>query len=541
MGTINELIEARGADDGVAILFDERRWTWRETVRRAEQIAQSLVERRRAGPFHVGVLMDNSPNYLFTLFGAALAGATSVGINNTRRGEQLGIDIRHSDCQVLVTDKSNAVLLDGLDLGGAAVEVIGTEGWMDAEPAEPPSIEGISEDSLFTLIFTSGSTGSPKAVQMSHARAYELASRWSSATPADVAYCAIPLFHANALTAMALPALRSGAAIALRERFSASSFMPDIRRYGATFFSTAGRALAYVLDTPPAAADRDHHVKFGLAAEASPRDVMEFEARFGIKCFGGYSSSENAITLARTADMPEDALGVPQGDVDVAIVDATTGLECPRAVLSSSGVPQNPDEAIGEIVGRNVADRFEGYYKNPEATAARVHNGWFWSGDLGYRDADGVFYFAGRTDDWLRVDSENFAAAPVERILARHPLVRGVAVYAVPDERTADDQVMASLELALGAEFDAADFGAFLRAQPDLGTKWAPRYLRLTRLPVGATNKIDKGVLRQQRWSTSDPLFWRPSRELDYVPFRATDLEQLKARFAKSGRFPERR
>ena len=405
--------------------------------------------------------MDNSPNYLFTLFGAALAGATSVGINNTRRGEQLGIDIRHSDCQVLVTDKSNAVLLDGLDLGGATVEVIGTEGWMDAEPAEPPTSRG------FRRTASSRSFSHPGPPD--HRRPY----RCHTPAPTSLPPAGRPrrrqtsrtarsrLFHANALTAMALPALRSGAAIALRERFSASSFMPDIRRYGATFFSTRGRVLAYVLDTPPAAADRDHHVKFGLAAEASPRDVMEFEARFGIKCFGGYSSSENAITLARTADMPEDALGVPQGDVDVAIVDATTGVECPCAVLSSSGVPQNPDEAIGEIVGRNVADRFEGYYKNPEATAARVHNGWFWSGDLGYRDADGVFYFAGRTDDWLRVDSENFAAAPVERILLATRLYAGVAVYAVPDERTADDQVMASLELALGAEFDAADFGAF--------------------------------------------------------------------------------
>ena len=282
-------------------------------------------------------------------------------------------------------------------------------------------------------------------------------------------------------------------------------------------------------------------MKFGLAAEASPRDIDEFDARFGIKCFGGYSSSENAITLARAPHMPDDALGVPQGSADVAIVDATTGVECPRAILNPTGGLQNAEEAIGEIVGRNVADRFEGYYNNPEATAARIRNGWFWSGDLGYRDADGVFYFAGRTNDWLRVDSENFAAAPVERILARYPKVRGVAVYAVPDERTADDQMMAAIELAQDAEFDAPDFGAFLSAQPDLGTKWAPRYLRLARLPVGATNKIDKSVLREQRWYTDDPVFWRPSQELHYVPFTATDLAQLESQFAKNSRSPTRR
>ena len=214
MGTVVDLIRARVADDGVAVMVDERHWTWRETVCRAEHIARCLVAQRRPGPFHVGLLMDNSPAYLFTLFGAALAGGVSVGINNTRRGDQLAIDIRHSDCQVLMTDESNAVLLEGLDLGDARIEVVSPAAPTDDEPADLPIVAEISEESLFTLIFTSGSTGTPKAVRMSHGRAYELAERWSSATPDDVVYCAIPLFHANALTAMALPALRSGAAIA---------------------------------------------------------------------------------------------------------------------------------------------------------------------------------------------------------------------------------------------------------------------------------------------------------------------------------------
>ena len=121
---------------------------------------------------------------------------------------------------------------------------------------------------------------------------------------------------------------------------------------------------------------------------------------------------------------------------------------------------------------------FEGYYNNPEADAERTRNGWYWSGDLAYRDEDGIFYFAGRTGDWLRVDSENFAAAPVERILARFPGVSGVAVYPVPDTRTGD-QVMAALELDAGYRLRSRRPSRdFLAAQADLGTKWAPRFVQ---------------------------------------------------------------
>ncbi len=124
----------------------------------------------------------------------------------------------------------------------------------------------------------------------------------------------------------------------------------------------------------------------------------------------------------------------------------------------------------------------------------------------------------------------------MERILARFPGASGVAVYPVPDERTADDQVMAALELDADAVFDPESFGRFLAAQPDLGTKWAPRYVRVTTLPVGATNKIDKRPLRAERWYTDDPVYWRPGPELAYRRFTADDLTALEARFREFGR-----
>jgi fatty-acyl-CoA synthase len=242
------------------------------------------------------------------------------------------------------------------------------------------------------------------------------------------------------------------------------------------------------------------------------------------------------IIMEPKPGLPKDALGVPQAGLDAAIVDPATGTECAIARFDADGRLVNGADAIGEIVGRNVVDRFEGYYNNPEAEAERTRNGWYWSGDLGYRDADGVFYFAGRAGEWLRVDSENFATAPVERILARFPGANGVAVYPVPDARTADDQVMATVELDAAATFDPDAFGAFLAAQPDLGTKWAPRYVRVGPLPVGATNKVDKRPLRSERWNTDDPVFWRPGPALEYRRLTADDVAALEAQFREFGR-----
>ncbi len=539
--TVAALLAIRADDDSIGLRCGDEQWTWREAVGRSQRVADWLLAERRPGPFHVGVLLDNTPTYLFALFGAALAGAVVVGINPTRRGAELARDIRHTACQLVLTDEGYGPLLDGLDLDGVPVVRIDEGEWPpETEPRTDRDRLEPGPDDLFVLIFTSGSTGAPKAVRMTHGRAARMASGSTWLGRDDVLYCAMPLFHGNALNAIVFPALASGATIALRPRFSASQFMPDVRRYQATFFSTVGRALSYILATPPTDEDTDHHVKFALAPESSPADIRSFRDRFGISCFAGYGSSENAIIMSPVPGMPKDALGMPPEGTDAAIVDPDTLEECPRARFDDEGRLLNAADAIGELVGRNVADRFEGYYDNAEADAERTRNGWYWSGDLGYRTEDGIFFFAGRAGEWLRVDAENFATAPVERILSRYPPARAVAVYAVPDERTADDQVMASIELIEGESFDPVGFAEFLDEQADLGTKWAPRYVRLTALPVGATNKVDKRPLKAERWYTDDPVYWRDTRSGPYRRFTTDDLVALEARFAEHGRRIER-
>ena len=263
---------------------------------------------------------------------------------------------------------------------------------------------------------------------------------------------------------------------------------------------------------PERAEDGENTLRSVFGNEAADLDIEKFAQRFGVRVIDGYGSTETGASITRTDDMPEGALGVAaEGTV---ILNPETGAECPRAAFDENRRLQNAEEAIGEIVNTAGRALFEGYYKNDDANAARMKDGMYWSGDLAYRDAEGYFYFAGRDFEWLRVDGENFAAAPLERILSRFPGVVLAAVYAVPDVDVGD-QVMSALEVADPTSFDARAFADFLTAQPDLGLKWTPRYLRLTQaLPVTQTSKVLKRILRAQRWECDEPVWIRPDREV---------------------------
>ena len=550
MTTVAELLLARADDDATGLRFGDESWTWRQVVVESVGRASWLERLRRPGPFHIGVLLDNVPEFLFLLGGAALAGATVVGINPTRRGTELAGDIRHTDCQLLVTDTAHLPLLEGLDTGveRERLHVIDdssrTVGAVHGDAGERGGVtDPPGPEVQYLLLFTSGSTGAPKAVRVSQGRlatAGQGMATGSGFGGADVLYCAMPMFHGNALNLCIVPAIASGACLVLRRRFSASGFLPDVRRYGVTYFNYVGRALAYILATPVQADDGDNTLRFGFGTDASPSDMAAFKKRFGCPIIEGYGSSEGAISMSRVPGTPRQAVGLPPPGTEVAIVDPVTGTECPAARIDAGGRLLNASEAIGEIVSRNGAARFEGYYANEEAEAERTRGGWFWSGDLGYRDEAGFFYFAGRPADWLRVDGENFAAAPVERILARLAGVITAVVYPVPDPRTGD-QVMATLELAPGTSFDPVGFADFLVAQPDLGTKWAPRFVRIAdHIPLTGTNKVDKRPLRSSRWTTDDPVWWRPiGGRGDDGPYRlltAADIDALHDQFESFGR-----
>jgi fatty-acyl-CoA synthase len=557
--SVAELLLARVDDDHPGLRFEDDRWSWREVV--AESAARGSllrsidVEGRGRSPVHVGILLPNVPEYIFWLGAVALTGAVAVGINPTRRGEALAGDIRRTDCDVIVTDAEGAALLDGLDLGPARAP--GTDRFLEVEEEEygrrlaahrgtdPTALAEASKPTsvdLFLLLFTSGTTGAPKAVRCTQGRLSSIAVTAAGAygfNREDVAYCTMPLFHGNALMVLWGPTLAVGATVALARRFSASGFLDDVRRHRATTFTYVGKALAYVLATPPRPDDAGSTLRRGFGTEASIADHAAFERRFGCVLTEGYGSSEGGVAISRTPETPTGSLGRPMEDV--AIVDPDTLGECPPAEFDPAGRLVNGDAAIGEIVNRSGIGRFEGYYANEEATRARVRNGWYWTGDLAYRDADGFFYFAGRGGDWMRVDSENLSAGPIERVLVRFDDVAAVAVYSVPDPRSGD-QVMAAFEMLPGRRFDPARFVRFLGDQPDLGTKWTPAFVRVTTgLPQTASGKVTKEPLRAQGWwAAGEPVYHRDGSSAPgpavYRAMEEADGDQLRVEFRRHGR-----
>ncbi len=539
--TFADHVLARANDDRPAVLFEDAVITYREWVAHCAARAALFTQMRQDGPPHIGVLLENVPDFTMWLGAAALVGATVVGINPTRRGAELARDITFTGCQIVITEPSQVHLLDGLDLGAANNRVLVVDTPEYAAALTPyRGADAVATDyqpeTQFLLLFTSGTSGAPKAVITSHGRLHNVAGSMMGLTAlceTDVTYISMPLFHSNALFTAWAPSVVSGAAVALRRTFSASGFLPDVRRFNATYFNYVGKPLAYVLATPELPDDADNPLVRGYGNEAAESDLARFAERFGCRLSDGYGQTETGASIIRVPGMPQGALGV--GAPTIRVLNADTGLECPRAEFDDSGKLLNSDEAIGEIVN-GTRGTFEGYWNNPEADAERLRDGAYWTGDLAYRDAEGFFYFAGRSADWIRVDGENFSGAPIERILMRYPGVVLAAAYGVPDAEIGD-RVMIALQLTDATAFDPVAFATFLSGQSDLGSKWAPTYVRIvTDFPMTQTNKILKRELVKEQWRVSDELWFRPSKELAYRRFTVADADALGEAVLRAGR-----
>ncbi|GAA2591339.1 long-chain-fatty-acid--CoA ligase [Dactylosporangium fulvum] len=530
--TVRDLVLARAGDHRTGLIFEDRTWTWDEVVTQAHRWADLLMSYRRPGPFHIGTLLDTTPEHIFLLCGAALCGATVVGLNATRSPAGLARDARRADCQVVVTEPALQPRLDGIDLGVPVLDATRIDIPDHPAGSAPP----VRPDSLYLLLFTSGTSGEPKAVRCSQGaivrRGNKVADRVSLG-PEDTAYICMPLFHSNAIIAGFAPALVAGAALALRRSFSASGFLADVRRFGATYANYVGKPLSYILAQPERPDDADSTLRAVFGNEAAARDIVAFGRRFDCLVFDHYGQTEGGLTLARDPGDPPGAMG--RGSGGERVVDPVTGRECPPARIENGRI-SNADECIGELVNTGGLGSFEGYYDDPEAERERTRNGWYWTGDLAFRDEQGRFYFAGRRGDWARVDGENMALAGIELVLQRHPDVVNLAVYPVPDP-AAGDQLMVALHWRADRPFDPAAFERWLREQPDLGPKGIPRFVRLTRaLPMTATNKVRKRVLVAERWEVDDPVWWRPRAADGFCRFDASARAEWNMLFERHGR-----
>ena len=501
--TVTQLLEPLAEVDDRGVRADDGSdVSWRQHIAAGAQLAALLHARLDPSkPPHVGVLLSNTQLFSALLVAAGLGGAVPVGLNPTRRGAALARDIAHADCQLVLTDSEPASY--GADFAPAGIDVLDVRSpsWSDELAGfrgAPVSFRASAIDDLFMLIFTSGTSGDPKAVRCTHEKVggpgVMLADRFGLG-PSDTCYLSMPLFHSNAVMAGWAPAVAGGASIALRRKFSASQFIPDVRRFGATYANYVGKPMSYILATPPQPDDADNPLRIMYGNEGAPRDLSRFAKRFDVTVVDGFGSTEGGVSVARTPDTPESSLG-PITD-DLAILDVETGQPCPPGV-------------IGELVNIAGPGQFRGYYKDPGAEDQRMVGGAYHSGDLAYLDEAGYVYFAGRLGDWMRVDGENLGTAPIERILMRYAGVTEAVVYPIPDPAVGD-RVMAALVFGDDIEFDPTAFREFLSRQSDLGPKQWPSFVRVSSaLPRTETFKVIKRHLSAEALDCADPVFEIP-------------------------------
>jgi len=541
--------------DRPAIKFADQVWTHGEFVAESQRWANLFLDRKPADrALHVGVLLDNTPDYLFALGGAALSGSAVVGVNHTRRDEHLLRDIEHTHCGLVVTEPRHAPLLD--PIAKRLPEILVSHRHPDADAPETklgadlddalaavattdPGIEP-GPDTLWGLIFTSGTSDAPKAVICTQRRFLVTGTRMTiimDLGPDDVGYVCMPLFHSNSLMVGWAPSIVLGASVGVARRFSASQWLADIRHYGSTYFNYTGKPLAYILSTPERPDDADNPLRVAFGNEGSPEIVDGVSRRFGVEVIDAYGATEGGVAVNRDVKERSGALGQVAENVQVVDED---GKELPRARVDADGRLVNAEECVGEIVNTAGAGPFEGYYNNEEANERTLRFGWYWTGDLGYLDDDRYLYFAGRNADWLRVDGENFPAQPIENTIAAHPDVVLAAVYGVPDDQ-AGDQVMAGLVLREGATLDPEAFARWIDGQEAIGPKWRPRFVRVMHdPPTTGTNKIIKRTLVHQKFRSDrtdgDPVFVRNRGEDVYHQLSADDEAVLRESFVKHGR-----
>ncbi|MEM7411653.1 MAG: AMP-binding protein [Myxococcota bacterium] len=568
-------------ENATALLDGDRRFTWKqvrdESVRWARFLGQRLgAARGRTG--HVAMLLENHAELLTLFGGCGYQGYTLFGVNSGLRGETLAGVLDHSEAELLVVDErlypevekvrsrlhhipdENILVLrteSDASLGPRDVMAcIDAEVGTAEKSLDTPAVDVQPETNL-VVIYTSGTTGLPKGINNNHFKLLAIGARLTGQLgldPSAVGYACMPLFHSNALFLGYMPAFFSGGALSMRPRFSASAFVPDVLRYGVTYWNYVGEPVHYILgalqreygdDLARLRAEVTNHpdnrFQYAVGNGAAPPDIDRFIDWLGLEdMFELYGSTEAAISTFRTKNDPRGSVGEVT-DPAVQILDES-GKPCANALLDEDGKITNYGEAVGEIC--RVADDtalFQGYFGNPEANASKYREGIYHSGDLGHileRDGTRYLFFDGRTDDWIRKDGENFSAAQVARILQEHPDVVLAAAFGAPCS-VSDELVMAALKLREGAQFDPEGFYAFCREQVSHGgmdPKWIPDYIRLVdEFEYTQTQKVLVRNLKRVHFNRTAlpdaPLFWRQRGDAAFRAFTADDYAGLRGEF----------
>jgi len=557
--TLADRLEAQADQfaDRTFLVYQGQRYRYRDMDARANQYAHAFAQRGLKAGDVCALMMENRPDFFFCWFGLCKLGVVAAFINHHARGRALLHALHSTGASALVAGE------ECLHALAESPEVSDWPCWLvpDAERPATPALRRYADASFpqqvlqagsgrierdgrchlkaeetLLLIFTSGTTGLPKAARYSHLRwmvAGDVMAQCMHVTPEDVFYCCLPLYHGAAATSLTSTALKAGASIILRRKFSASAFWTDVRTHGVTIFQYIGEICRYLLNRPACAQDRDHRLRCMLGAGLSPDIWQRWLERFGqMQVIESWGSTEANTSTLNLDNYPGSCGRVPFWD--------KTNLRLLRYDLNNQTHVRDehgfcchcePGE-IGEAVGMIPDDpllggRFEGY-TSKEATEKKIlrnvfkpGDAWWSSGDLLRYDENGYCYFVDRIGDTFRWKSENVSTQEVADALGDFPGLELINIYGVRVPGHEGRAGMAAIEMQPGRQFDPNAFYKFsLERVPRYA---APVFVRVcASADMTSTFKLRKVDLQRQGYAQelfSDPLYVRDEASASYQPY----------------------
>jgi crotonobetaine/carnitine-CoA ligase len=500
---LTTLVERRAAEnpDAVFFTFGEEIHTLGSFNARVNRMARNLLDQGIGEGTHVGVLMDNSPDYLTLWLALGKIGAVEIPINTAYHGAMLEHQLRVGKATFCVVDAAYlpaAISVAGEVAGLRGIFVRGsTERGALPATCQPFDVlttaadesnlgRPVPHDALAGIIFTSGTTGPSKGVLLSHhyvaAYGYMYADI-NGLRDDDVLMNFLPFFHIGAKF-LTVATLVCGGRMRLLPRLSISTFLDEVRTHGITNFVGVGGICNMLLSRPSTPEDADTPIRT-IYSVPDPSDIHEeLEQRFNCTITTVFGSTEVGLPLFRGVDDEYQAgsCGRVSPYYDVAILDdqdnevpiGTTGEICVR--------PRRP-----YLVG-------SGYIGMPERTVESWRNLWLHSGDRGHVDEKGWFYFDDRKSDSIRRRGENISSFEVESLVIRNPAVSEAVAVATPSP-IGEDDVWVLARLREGASLTPEDL--FMHCAAVMPYFMIPRWIDIVDdFPRTVTAKVEKYKLR---------------------------------------------
>jgi crotonobetaine/carnitine-CoA ligase len=480
-----------------------RTYSYLQFDQMVNRTANALLELGVRKGDKVNLHLTNCPEFTFLWFATAKIGAVMMPTNPLSPPAELAYPLNHSDSVISITQpdllphveearkscpRLRQVVLARADAGPEGVPLFDS-----LVGAESDELAGVDIDPLddAAIMYTSGTTSLPKGVLVTHANYVFLAevlAKNMRVGPDDRQLVTLPLFHANAQYYSVMSALTAGASVALMPRFSASRFMKQAIRYDCTITSLFGAPMRMILAQPVDPHDRQNSFRLVIFAQnITEAQFAEWDERFGATLMQIYGMTETMgqpLTNPLDYDRDNMTIGMPTLPYECKVVDPS-GAEVPEGEAGELLVRGTPGWTI-----------MKGYFKNPEATASTIQDGWLWTGDVVQVGEDGYFRFVDRTKDMIKRSGENVAAGEVEGVIKDHPKVADAAVIGVPDEMR-DEAIKAFVILKDGESVTGEEIIEYCAAR--LSKFRVPEFVEMRdEFPRTSVGKIQKHILRRE-------------------------------------------